>query len=267
MPEDEARRAPLRAIVRPVPSGEWKYAQSKYDALPRTPFRILVSGKSASGKGVLTVNAVSDFWDGCFDSLFVFASTAHVDSTWKAIEHYAYRKLGQGRRGRFMYDSFNESALREIVENQKVSIARQKADPDRKGPLKGCLLIFDDLSHDGNLRKMQGGVMAELWTTARHYGISLWANVHSINSLGALARRQASAIIVFPIANWRETEAIREQYGQMAGSLKAFDRIMDIAIGPQSEPFSFLCIRADSKAPNRTFMLRFEAWLEPVEDA
>ena len=165
-----------------------------------------------------------------------------------------------------MFDQFDETALKAIIEMQKLSIDRQKKDPDRKGPLKGCLIIMDDLSHDGNLRKMQGGVLAELWTTPRHYGISLWANVHSINSLGSLARRQASAIIVFPIANYREAEAIREQYGQMAGSLRAFDTIMDTAIGPNSEPYSFLVIRTAAKDPRRAFMLRLEAWLEPGEE-
>ena len=260
MPED-------RAIVRPLPNHEWKYAQSRFDHLPRVPFRILTTGKSSAGKGVLTVNMVTDFYANVFECIYVFAATVHVDSTWKAIEHYAIRELNQGRtKSPFMFDHFSESALRQILENQKLAIARQKKDPDHKGPLKGALIIVDDLSHDGNLRKMQGGVMAELWTTSRHYGISLIANVHSINSLGALARRQASAIIVFPIANWRETEAIREQYGQMAGSLKAFDKIMDVAIGPSSEPYSFLVIRADAKSSNRAFMLRFEAWLEPTDD-
>lgn len=254
-----------RALVRPLPNHEWKYAQSRFDALPRTPFRILVSGKSASGKGVLTVNAVTDFWRGCFDNIFVFAATTHVDSTWKAIEHYVLREIRPSNRAPFMFDRFDEVALKAIIEMQKVAIKRQKDDPDRKGPLKGCLIIMDDLSHDSNLRKMQGGVLSELWTTARHYGISLWANVHSINSLGSLARRQASAIIVFPIANYREAEALREQYGQMAGSLKAFDRIMDTAIGPNSQPYSFLVIRTDAKDPKRAFMLRFEAWLEPNE--
>ena len=52
----------------------------------------------------------------------------------------------------------------------------------------------------------------------------------------------------------------------MAGSLKAFDTIMDAAIGPNSEPYSFLVIRTDAKDPRRAFMLRFEAWLEPVTE-
>jgi len=100
---------------------------------------------------------------------------------------------------------------------------------------------------------------------ARHYGISLWFNVHSIHSLGSLARRQASAIVVFPIANYKEKEAIREMYGQLAGSLRKFDAIMEEAIGKDSDPYSFLVIRANAKSAKRTFMLRFEAFLEPVD--
>ena len=160
-----------------------------------------------------------------------------------------------------MFDHFDEGALKAIIEMQKLSIKQQKEDPERKKPLRGCLIVMDDLSHDSNLRKMQGGVMAELWTTARHYGISLWCNVHSINSLGSLGRRQASAVIIFPIANHREAENVREQYGMLAGSLKAFDSIMALAIGPDSEPFSFLVIRMDAKSAKFAFMLRFEAWL------
>jgi len=254
-----------RAIVKPLPAHEWAYAQSRFAHLPKIPFRILSVGKSASGKGVLLTNAVTDFWKGAFDSIYVFASTVHVDTTWKTIEQYVYREMYQGRKRQpFLFDHFDEGALRAIIDLQKASIDRQKKDTERTGPLKGCLIIMDDLSHDNNLRKMQGGVLAELWTTARHYGISLWANVHGIHSLGSLARRQASAIIVFPIANYKEQEAIREQYGNMAGSLKAFDAILDAAIGPDSDPFSFLVIRADAKDSKKTFMLRFEAWLEPT---
>jgi len=38
---------------------------------------------------------------------------------------------------------------------------------------------------------------------------------------------------------------------------------MDLAIGPNADPFSFLVIRANARIASRTFMLRFEAFLEP----
>ena len=113
-------------------------------------FGFLVSGRSASGKGVLTANAVTDFWRGCFDSVFVFAATARVDSTWKAIEHFVLRELRPNSRAPFMFDHFNESALKAIIDMQRLASKRQKEDPDRKGGLKGCLIVIDDLSHDGD---------------------------------------------------------------------------------------------------------------------
>ena len=108
--------------------------------------------------------------------------------------------------------------------------------------------------------------MSEMMTSSRHYAASIWCNIHAISSLGALARRQASAIIVFPIANYCEKESIREQFGRLAGSLQKVDAINDEAIGVNLEPYSFLTRRADAKSANRTFMLRFEAWLETIKE-
>ena len=123
-----------RAVVRPQPDHEWKYAQSRFDHLPKIPFRTLVSGKSASGKGVLAVNAVTDFYRKCFKKSSCLLSTVEVDSTFESIEHYAVRELGQGK-AKFMYNNFDEVALRGIMDGQKMDIQRQKDDPDRKGPL------------------------------------------------------------------------------------------------------------------------------------
>jgi hypothetical protein len=249
-----------KAVVKAVPSGEWEYVQSRFSQLPKTPFRILVSGKSQSGRGVLTVNAVVNFWKECFEAVYVFASTVNVDTTWQTIAHHAYRHLQQGRKGEFMFNDFDETALSEIMERQRANIEKQKKDPDIK-KLKGILIIIDDLSHHSEMHRHSTGILSKLMTLGRHYGISLWCNVHSINSLGSLARRQASAIIVFAIANSREYDSLREQYGKLVG-LKEFDRIYDIAIR-EAPPYSFLTIHASSNNPARTFMLRFEAWLEP----
>ena len=250
-------------IVKPVPSGEWQYEQSRFAHMPKVPYRLLVSGKSASGKGVLTVNMVTNFYRDVFERIYVFAATAQVDSTWQTIAHYAYRNLQQGRKGRFMFDDFDEKALTEIVEHQMIEIERQKRDPDRK-KLKGILIIIDDLSDHSGLKRMSNGILNRLMTTGRHYGISLHLNVHSINSLGSLARRQASAIVVFSIANSREYESLREQYGKLVG-LEAFDRFYDVAAGREAPPYSFLTILASSNDVNRMFLLRFEAWLQTDE--
>ena len=249
------------ARVKPVPSGEWEHEQSRFAHLPKVPFRFLISGKSASGKGVLTVNAVTNFYRDCFERIYVFAATVEQDNTWQTIAHYAYRHLNQRRREQFMFDQFDEAALAQIVENQKIEIARQKNDPDRK-KLKGILVILDDLSDDSAMKRMANGILNRIMTTGRHYGISLWANVHSITSMGSLARRQATAIVVFRIASGTEYKSLKDQYGKIAGSDESFDKIYETAV---KDPYSFLTIIAASNDPRRMFMLRFEAWLVPED--
>jgi hypothetical protein len=41
---------------------------------------------------------------------------------------------------------------------------------------------------------------------------------------------------------------------------------MDAAFGPDSEPYCFLTIKTDAKTAKRTFLLRLESWLEPIDD-
>ena len=78
-------------IVKPVKSSKWEYEQSRFAHMPKVPYRLLVSGKSASGKGVLTVSMVTDFYRNVPERIYVFAATSHIDSTWQTIAHCAYR--------------------------------------------------------------------------------------------------------------------------------------------------------------------------------
>jgi len=114
------------------------------------------------------------------------------------------------------------------------------------------------------MRQHQAGLTAELFTTNRHYGISLIASVHSSNSLGTLARWQICTLIVFPIANRKEYESVQDQYSQLAGRDKSvFDAIYDLAAGPGCDLFSFRAIHTNSENPDKTFMLRLESWIVP----
>ena len=49
--------------------------------------------------------------------------------------------------------------------------------------------------------------------------------------------------------------------------MKKFDEILDVATGPNAEPYSFLTIHTGAKTFKKTFMLRFEAYLEPESDS
>ena len=149
------------------------------------------------------------------------------------------------------------------MSKSKLSLERQTQ--EKKKHIRGTFIIFDDLSHVGGMKKHQAGVNAELFITARDYGISIIASVHSATSLGSLARRQICTLIVFGIGNSREYQSLSEQYGQLAGRDKSiFDAIYDLAAGPHSKPVPFLTIDVNSRDPAKTFMLRLESWIVPT---
>ena len=160
-----------RATVKPLTHATRTYKQSRFEALPGVPTRMLVSGRSAAGKGTLISSLVFDHYRGVIEHIFIFSSTVHLDPTWKSIAEYAEQELGQGKTNDpasvpFLYDRFDEAAIRHIVKLQKESLQRQTEAKRKK--LRGCLVIFDDLSHDGEIRKHQAGITAELFTTSRH---------------------------------------------------------------------------------------------------
>ena len=80
----------------------------------------------------------------------------HLDPTWLAITEYAREVLGQGKTNdpasiEFVYDKFDEAAIRRIIDKQQDSLKRQTQ--EKRKNIRGSLIILDDLSHDGVIRQ------------------------------------------------------------------------------------------------------------------
>ena len=222
---------------------------------------------------MLAVNVITDFYRKCFEKIYIFSRTARLDSNYEKIIEYA-EKLGQDESEEpFVFEDLDVEALERIMKERKSLIQRIKAQGDTK-KLPGCLIYIDDLSDSAILSKKTGeGIIPKLFTQARHYAISLWVNVHSVNSLGPLARKQASGLILFKITNAREYDSVKQQFAHLVGN-DEFDALYDIAAGKQAPPYSFLTVfpnahRADD--PEKPmFMARFDQALlvvDPDEEA
>ena len=258
------------AKVTPLPHAERHYKGSRFKAMPKVPFRMMLTGRSGSGKTVTISSMVLDHYRGCFESIYIFSSTADLDPTFKAIATYAQEELGQGKTDdpasvEFVYTTFNEPTILEIMERTKLSIEKQTR--DKKRILKGSLLIIDDMSHTKELRNHGGSVLGRCFTTARHHGLSIIASTHSANSLGALARRQIDTLCCYSISNRLEMQSLSDQYSRLASKdPRVFDQIYKYAAGPGSPPFSFLTIHVNSRDKDRTFCARFDEWILPPDD-
>jgi len=253
------------AVVKPMHQANIRYKQSAFD-LPKLPAKIMTVGRSSAGKGTLISSMIQHHYAGCFESIHVFASTIAVDPLWIAMVDHIQNSLGQIKHAREIddipigFDTIDEAMIRKIMAKSERSIKRQQAEGVKH--IKGCLLVFDDMSHTPALQKHQAGIMAEIFTVSRHYGCSLIASVHSVSSLGSLPRRQLSCLILFPDTNRRSYESLSEQYSRLAGpDKKTFDAIYQLALGKDAPPYSFFVINLNER-PGRIFMLRFTDFIE-----
>ena len=259
----------MPAKVVPLKHAERTFKQSRFEAMPRVPFRMLLTGRSAAGKSTTISSLILDHYRGVFEKIYIFSSTVHLDPTFQALVKYGELELGQGKTddlqsSEFVFTTFDETAIHEIMDRSKASIEKQAKN---KQTLKGSAIILDDLSHENGMRKQGGGTLARLFTTARHHGLTIIASTHSSTSLGPLARRQIDTLLIYPISNTREMQSLSEQYSRLASKdPKVFDEIYKYAAGPSSPPYPFLTVFVNSRNPNKTFLARFDEWIIPPEE-
>ena len=73
---------------------EFMSKQSRFPHVPRLPMRALVYGPSGSGKSVLLQSMVLDIYKGCFERIYVFSPSIHLDHTWHEVKRYVREDLG-----------------------------------------------------------------------------------------------------------------------------------------------------------------------------
>jgi hypothetical protein len=140
---------------------------------------MLLAGRSAAGKSTTISSLLLDHYRGAFENIYIFSSTVHLDPTFQALVRYGEQELHQGKTDdhapiEFVYTTFDEGAMLEIMERSKLSLERQTR--EKKKIMRSSVIILDDLSHKGGIRKHQGGAIARLFTTARHHGLSVIAS-------------------------------------------------------------------------------------------
>ena len=74
--------------ITPIKLTEFQTKQSKYKMVGKLPTRSLLVGPSGSGKGILLSNMILDIYRDCFQRVFIFSPSIHVDHTWLPVKDY-----------------------------------------------------------------------------------------------------------------------------------------------------------------------------------
>ena len=132
--------------IQPIKLKEFECKRSKYDMVPRIPFRSIVVGPSGSGKTILLENMILDIYKGCFSRVYIMSPSIDVDSTWSPVKDYIEKemKVKNTPDEPIYFNHYDPEALHKIIDTQHKVIQWMKKQSHKK--LFSVLIIVDDFA-------------------------------------------------------------------------------------------------------------------------
>jgi hypothetical protein len=115
-------------IIKPIKLQEYTCTQSKHDIAPKLPLRSIILAPSGSGKTVLLAKLILNVYRGCFERIYVFSPSAHLDQTWQAVKDYQEHimKVKETPKETLYFDHYNPEDLQNIIDTQHKVILHMK---------------------------------------------------------------------------------------------------------------------------------------------
>ena len=104
--------------IKPIKVKEFEVKQSKYDQVPKLSLRSMIVGPSGSGKTILLQNMILDVYRDCFSRIYIWSPSIDIDHTWKPVKEYIEREIKPDRDEKYLFDSYDPSELRQVIETQ-----------------------------------------------------------------------------------------------------------------------------------------------------
>jgi Cdc6-like AAA superfamily ATPase len=245
---------------------QWETAQSKHASgvLSPNPTRLLITGPSGSGKTQLVIDLLTRIQAGCYQRIFVFSPSVHLDSVWQIAKDYVYKTMGVDENEKCFFDTWDEDALHEIIQTQKSIVQYQKKEKSTRR-LYGIALVVDDFADSPSVMSSRAGgsVLNELLVRGRHSQISTYILSQRLRAMGSLLRVNAVGLVVFRLRNRLELDAIIEELSAV------YDKktLMEMYTLATAEPYSFWYVNLAASKIEDMFWLRLEQRMLPTHDA
>ena len=114
--------------ILPIKLKEYETQQSKYDIVPKIPFRSIVLGPSGSGKTRSLQNMILEIYKNCFSRIYIFSPSIDVDSTWIPVKEYIEKemKVQNTKEDPIYFDHYDPESLHKIIDTQHKVIQYMK---------------------------------------------------------------------------------------------------------------------------------------------
>ena len=240
-------------IVKPINIPEYKYKQSKYDMVPRVPFRSIIVASSTGGKSVLIQNLLLNVYRGSFERCYIFSPSIHTDPTFYEVKKYQREVMKVDDTKEDLYfEGFNIADLQKILEQQKKVIEYQKKNKQKE--LFSICICIDDHSDDPKFIRYSS-MLHGLFTRGRHQAVSCILSLQKYSSTAPIVRLNASSLYIFKLKNMTEVNSFIEENSALVDKKTLYEMYQQAV---NDAPYSFFYINCNSQDINKTFYIRFE---------
>ena len=212
-------KKPLKVQVAKHDQWETQQPRSQIaDVVPPTPCRILITGPSGSGKGILTLDLLTRIYAGCFQRIIVVLPSVHLDSAWQPVKDYVHKVMGVPEEEECFFDTLDEEKLSEILETQRNNVEFQTEEKASK-ELCGICIVCDDFAGSPSVMSSRAGgnALNHLLVRCRHNFCSCMILSQKLRAMGSLLRVNAQGLIIFRLRNKLELDAIIEELSAVYG--------------------------------------------------
>ena len=240
-------------IIKPINITDYDFKQSKYEHVPKLPFRSIVVASSTGGKTVLIQNLILNVYRDCFARIFIFSPSVHNDPTFVEVKKYQKDNMKvDDEKEKLYYDTYQPEELEEIINTQRKIIHYMKEQKMKK--LHSILIIVDDFADDPKFVRYSK-LLHGLATRGRHDAISFCLSVQKYRVLAPIIRLNSSSLYIFKLKNVSELMSFIEENSAIVDKeqlLNMYHKAVD------DKPYSFFYVNMNSKDVNNMFYVRFE---------
>ena len=249
-------------IRKPTNITEYEFKQSRYEHVPKLPFRSIIVASSSGGKTVLVQNLIFNVYRNSFARIFLFSPSVHNDPTFTEVKQvYIRDELHvDDEKEQICFDNYNPADLENVIERQKNIISYMKSKKIKK--LHSKLIVIDDHADDQTFVRYSK-LLHRLFTRGRHDAVSVICSTQKYNVLAPIIRLNASSLYIFRLKNASELMSFIEEHSAIVDKQQLLDMYHQAV---NDAPYSFFYVNMNAKDINKIFHTRFEQAFQITND-